>query len=80
MLDNEIQQFCDDLLESVSQMNANERASETVVKIPRKVSAMIEVDDDVLDAFRKTGSDWQIQINHVLKQWLQTHSLEHSVL
>ena len=79
-MDNEMQQFCDDLLESVHQMNANERASETLVKIPNKISTMIEVDDDVLDAFRKTGSDWQNQINHVLKQWLQTHSLEHSVL
>lgn len=47
---------------------------------PRKISTMIEV-DDVLDAFRKTGgSDWQNQINHILKQWLQTHSLEHSIL
>jgi uncharacterized protein (DUF4415 family) len=75
-----MQQFCDDLLESVRQMNMNERASETIVKIPHKISTMIEV-DDVLDAFRKTGgSDWQNQINHILKQWLQTHSLEHSIL
>jgi uncharacterized protein (DUF4415 family) len=78
-MDNEMQQFCDDLLESVRQMNANERASETIVKETRKVSTMMEFDDDVLDAFRKTGSDWQNQINHVLKQWLQTHSMEHSV-
>jgi uncharacterized protein (DUF4415 family) len=75
-MDIEMKQFCDDLLESVNQMKANERASETLVK----VSATIEIDRDVLDAFRTTGADWQNQINHVLKQWLQTHSLEHSVL
>ncbi len=75
-MDNEMKQFCDDLLESVNQMKANERASETLVK----VSATIEIDRDVLDAFRTSGTDWQNQINHVLKQWLQTHSLEHSVL
>ncbi len=66
-MDNEIQQFCDDLLESVRQMNANERASEMMVKETHKVSAMIEVDDDVLDSFRKTGADWQNKINDVLK-------------
>ena len=75
-MDIEMKQFCDDLLESVNQMKANERASETLVK----VSATIEIDRDVLDAFRTTGADWQNQINHALKQWLQTHSLEHSVL
>ena len=75
-MDIEMKQFCDDLLESVNQMKANERASETLVK----VSATIEIDRDVLDAFRTSGTDWQNQINHVLKQWLQTHSLEHSVL
>jgi uncharacterized protein (DUF4415 family) len=53
-----VQQFCDDLLESVRQMNANERASETIVKETRKVSTTMEFDNDVLDAFRKTGADW----------------------
>jgi hypothetical protein len=35
-MDNEMKQFCNDLLESIHQMNANERAKETVVttKLP----------------------------------------------
>ena len=45
-----------------------------------KISATMEFDRDVFEAFRTSGTDWQNQINHVLKQWLQTYSLEHSVL
>jgi uncharacterized protein (DUF4415 family) len=45
-----------------------------------KISTTMEFDRDVFEAFRTTGADWQNQINHILKQWLQTHSLEHSVL
>ena len=69
-MDNEMQQFCDDLLESVGQMNANERARETIVKT-KALPATIEIDRDIFEAFRKTGED----VNHVLKQWLQQHSL-----
>jgi uncharacterized protein (DUF4415 family) len=70
-MDIEVQQFCDDLLESVRQMNANERASETTVVTTPKISATIEFDRDIFEKFRQTGGDF----NFVLKQWLQAHSL-----
>ena len=36
---------------------------------------LINFEYGILDAFRKTGADWEGQINHILKQWLQEHSL-----
>ena len=36
----------------------------------RKVSVTIELDADVLVAFRAQGPRWQSQVNEVLKEWL----------
>lgn len=43
------------------------------------VTVMVEFDRDVLEAFRAMGADWQHRMNVALKQWLQQHSLAHSV-
>jgi uncharacterized protein (DUF4415 family) len=42
-------------------------------------STTITIERDILNTFRATGADWQHQINVALKQWLQEHSLVHSV-
>jgi len=63
-----------------SQLPASLQSTLAELKKPSEnfESATIKFDRDVLDAFRKTGADWQNQINHVLKQWLQEHPLAHS--
>ncbi len=38
-------------------------------------SATINFEYGILDAFRKTGADWESKMNQALKQWLQEHSL-----
>lgn len=43
------------------------------------VTVTIELDSDVLDAFRAMGADWQRQINVALRQWLQEHPIAHSM-
>ncbi len=42
-------------------------------------AATVNFDLDVLNTFRATGTDWQHKMNVALKQWLQEHSLAHSV-
>jgi uncharacterized protein (DUF4415 family) len=42
-------------------------------------STTITIERDILNTFRATGADWQNQINVALKQWLQEHSLVHSI-
>ena len=41
---------------------------------PTKVSTTVRFDRDVLDAFRATGSGWQVRMNDVLKEWLKEHA------
>jgi uncharacterized protein (DUF4415 family) len=42
-------------------------------------STTITIEREILNTFRATGTDWQNQINVALKQWLQEHSLVHSI-
>jgi uncharacterized protein (DUF4415 family) len=42
-------------------------------------STTITIEREILNTFRATGADWQNQINVALKQWLQEHSLVHSI-
>ena len=39
-----------------------------------KVLVRIELDLDVLNAFKATGKGWQTRINEALKEWLREHS------
>lgn len=39
----------------------------------------VEIENDILEAFRIKGNDWQNQINFALKQWLSEHpNFEHA--
>lgn len=33
----------------------------------------IRLDADIVEAFRRTGSDWQTRLNDALRDWLKTH-------
>jgi len=41
----------------------------------RKVPVKIRYDQDVVDAFRKTGKGWQTRMNQALRQYLKEHSV-----
>ena len=43
-------------------------------KAPPKVSTTIRLSNDVVQAFRATGSGWQTRVDSALKDWLKTHS------
>ena len=43
-------------------------------KAPPKVSTTIRLSNDVVQAFRATGSGWQTRVDAALKDWLKTHS------
>jgi len=75
--------FENDLLESLRQAKAGEFAAvHTPVQIAarkrgrpvgsvaakRKVATTIRLDEDVLGAFRHTGTGWQTRINQVLRE------------
>lgn len=38
-----------------------------------KVSVTIRYDQDVIEAFRKTGDGWQTRMNAALREWLHEH-------
>ncbi len=44
-------------------------------KRPKKVSATIRYETDVLEYFRATGPGWQIRINNALKEWVEAHKI-----
>jgi len=33
----------------------------------------VQIDREVIDAFKATGRDWQARINDALRDWLRTH-------
>ena len=43
-------------------------------KADPKVSTTIRLSNDVVQAFRATGSGWQTRIDAALQDWLKTHS------
>ena len=43
-------------------------------KAPQKVSTTIRLSNDVVQAFRATGSGGQTRVDAALKDWLKTHS------
>ncbi|ANN66610.1 BrnA antitoxin family protein [Bordetella bronchialis] len=38
-----------------------------------KISVTIRYDQDIVDAFRKTGDGWQTRMNAALREWLHEH-------
>lgn len=38
-----------------------------------KISVTIRYDQDIIDAFRKTGDGWQTRMNAALREWLHEH-------
>jgi len=39
----------------------------------RKTATTIRFDEEVVQAFKATGSGWQTRMNDALKDWLRTH-------
>ncbi|MBF0190353.1 MAG: BrnA antitoxin family protein [Magnetococcales bacterium] len=37
-------------------------------------SSIVQLDSDVLAAFRASGQGWQVRMNSVLRDWLKAHS------
>ena len=35
----------------------------------------VSLDAEIINAFQKLGSNWQIKINDALKDWLKTHPI-----
>lgn len=35
----------------------------------------LQLDNDILNYFRSTGIDWQMKINHALREWVKEHSI-----
>jgi len=38
-----------------------------------KVQLTVRYEQDVIDAFKKSGPGWQSQMNNALRQWLEKH-------
>lgn len=89
MKNEKLSQFERDLLESIRQAKNGEyaRVSTPADILARrrgrpvgsttpthKVPTTIRFDQEVLAAFRATGSGWQTRMNAALKDWLKTHS------
>jgi len=41
----------------------------------KKVHMAIRFDEDVIEAFRKTGTGWQTRMNDILRQYVKEHHL-----
>ena len=39
-----------------------------------KKSTTVRFDNDVLDAFKRTGRGWQTRMNNALRDWLKEHN------
>jgi uncharacterized protein (DUF4415 family) len=89
-MDDEMQAFAADVLQSIGQAKRAEfaRVHTTAhitayktrgrplgtTKDDSKQAVTVRYSPDVLEAFRATGVGWQARMNEALKDWLQTHS------
>ena len=60
------------LSRSVAQAEVGARR-DRIAKGASKMSASVQIDADVLAAFKATGDGWQARVNEVLKEWLRSH-------
>lgn len=89
-MDDEMQAFAADVLQSIGQARRGELARTHApadiavyktrgrpvgsTKDDSKQAVTVRYSPDVLEAFRATGAGWQARMNEALKDWLQTHS------
>ena len=41
-----------------------------------KTAIKLRLDLDIITAFKATGDDWQLRMNDVLREWVDTHSFQ----